>query len=419
MRTMPLRTLDPAAPPDDLAALDEAIGDARVVAIGESAHYYGESYRLRHRLLRYLVERHGFRAYAMETGFTEGARVRDWVGGAGDRLDEVLAHGITSLMGLWTPMRAHLRWMRSHGGVTFEGIDLGGSNASLLPGLDAVDDYLNHTDPAVRDIAATFAAASAFSAPAALAAYGQLTEAQRDTVAEGLADLERRLATGEGAAYDRAVRSLRLTTALATLARQMAAGDMATAMSTRDAAIADTVEWIAARNGRTVLAAHNGHVQRTPGVLPGMPPMTTAGQHLADRFGDDYLVIGMTTGAGEALHMGADFYTGTLFSPQPAPEPGSLDALMESHSDGDPFLTDLRSLSPEDTEAVRAASRQRFGAFYAGIDARAAYDLIVHLPRVTAAEPDEPAIACAPPEVRQAFAAWRTRPAGGNPTDGR
>ncbi|MBV8932074.1 MAG: erythromycin esterase family protein, partial [Kutzneria sp.] len=68
----PLRTLDPAAPLDDLAWLDEAVGDARVVAIGESAHYNHESYLLRHRLLRYLVERHGFTAYATESGFTEG-----------------------------------------------------------------------------------------------------------------------------------------------------------------------------------------------------------------------------------------------------------------------------------------------------------------------------------------------------------
>lgn len=67
----PLRTLDPDGPQEDLAWLDEAIGDARVVAIGENAHYNRESYRLRHRLMRYLVERHGFGAYAMESGFVE------------------------------------------------------------------------------------------------------------------------------------------------------------------------------------------------------------------------------------------------------------------------------------------------------------------------------------------------------------
>ncbi|MGH2887976.1 MAG: erythromycin esterase family protein, partial [Solirubrobacteraceae bacterium] len=68
----PLATLDPDAPLDDLDWLGEAVGDARVVAIGESAHYSREFLLLRHRLLRYLVERHGFGAYALESGFPEG-----------------------------------------------------------------------------------------------------------------------------------------------------------------------------------------------------------------------------------------------------------------------------------------------------------------------------------------------------------
>ena len=117
---IPLTTLDPTGPLDDLEWLDKAIGDSRVVAIGESAHYNREFYQLRHRLLRYLVERHGFSAYAMESGFIEGWLTDDWVRGgqdnAGDpeQLSDVMANGMTSLMGLWTQMRAHLEWMRQH-----------------------------------------------------------------------------------------------------------------------------------------------------------------------------------------------------------------------------------------------------------------------------------------------------------------
>src|ERR1700730_1056267 len=97
---MGLDTVDPAAPLVDLEWLDEAIGDARVVAIGESAHGNREFYQLRHRLLRYLVERHGFDAYALESGFVEGWRVNEWVHGGLDELDRILANGITFLMGL-------------------------------------------------------------------------------------------------------------------------------------------------------------------------------------------------------------------------------------------------------------------------------------------------------------------------------
>jgi Erythromycin esterase len=150
---MPLRSLDPAAPLDDLEWLDEAIGDARVVAIGESAHGTKEFYQLRHRLLRYLVERHGFDAYAMESGFVEGWGVNDWVHGGGDELSQVLATGITFLMGLVIQMRSHLEWMRDHNRsaarpVSFYGVDLPGSAVSLLPGIDAVIAYLGQADPA-------------------------------------------------------------------------------------------------------------------------------------------------------------------------------------------------------------------------------------------------------------------------------
>ena len=86
---MALRTLDPAAPLDDLDWLDEAIGDARVVAIGETAHGIREFYQLRHRLVRYLVERRRFDTYAMESGFVEGWRVNDWVHGGDDELSQV------------------------------------------------------------------------------------------------------------------------------------------------------------------------------------------------------------------------------------------------------------------------------------------------------------------------------------------
>jgi erythromycin esterase len=424
----PLRTLDPVGPLEDLDWLDEAIGDARVVAIGESAHYNAESYQLRHRLLRYLVERHGFSAYALENGFTEGWSTDAWVRGTTDteRLGQLMGNGMTSLMLLWSQMRAQLEWMRQHNRtaarpVGFYGIDLGGSNVSLLPGLDAVTDYLAEADPRfkvdsrLRETAAAFAPPSAFSAPAAVAAYGGLAPEAKDALTAGLAVLAARM-TGRrldylrrttADAYARALRSLHLTCTLDTVVRAMAGGDMQTGMLNRDAAIADTVEWILRKEDRIVLAAHNGHIQRWPGTLPGMPPATPMGMHLADRLGEDYLVIGTTTGTGHTLTTSADFYAGTLFSELEPPRPGSLDAVMAASHDG-PFATDLRRLSPADTSTVRAITQQRYGTFYADLSPLDAYDIIVHLPQVTAAEPDQDALAHSPDDVRKAFRQWKS-----------
>ncbi|MFI9227897.1 erythromycin esterase family protein [Streptomyces rimosus] len=425
-----LRTLDPAQPLDDLDWLDQVIGDARVVALGETAHYNGEFFQLRHRLLRYLVERHGFSAYAMESGCVESRQVDDWTrGGAGD-LGRVMANGMTSLMGLWTQMRSHLEWMREHNRTTparpvrFYGIDLPGSVVSLLPGLDAVMAYLEQADPdyradpEFRETARACAAPSSFSAPAALAAYGQLPCERRDALTAHLADLSERMAgrrldylrrtTAE--AYEWALRSLRITVTLDGMIREAARGNQQALVSHRDAAIADTVEWILRGEERIVLAAHNGHVQRVPLTLPGMPEATPMGMHLVDRLGADYRVIGATSGTGHVLNTGSDFYDGVLFTELEVPRPGSLDALMAASHDG-PFAVDLRRLSPADAALVRSATQQRtgIGTFYAEQCAMDAYDALIHLPHVTPAAPDPAALAHVPGEVREPFAAWQSR----------
>ncbi len=429
---IPLPTLDPTGPLDDLEWLDQAIGDARVVAIGESAHYNREFYQLRHRLLRYVVKRHGFSAYAMESGFVEGWLTNNWVRGSEDNADDpeqlsyVMANGMTSLMGLWTEMRTHLGWMWQHNRaasppVGFYGIDMPGSVVSLLPGLDAVITYLAEADPefhvapSIRETASAFAATSAFSAPATISAYGNLAPERKDALTASLADLTARMTARRVDylrrttvdAYERARRSLSLTVTLDAMLRELSRGNPHGMMLNRDATIADTVEWILRREDRIVLAAHNGHVQRYPVTIPGMPPVTTMGMHLADRLGKDYLVIGTTTATGQTLNTAPDFYTGKLVTElEEAPQPGSLDALMTASHDG-PFVTDLRRLSPANIRTVQTVFRQRGGNVYSDVSPLDAYDMIVHLPHVTPAEPDRAALAYAPRDVQEAFSRWK------------
>lgn len=77
---VPLHTVDPTADDDsDLAVLRQVIGDARVVGLGESAHFVSEFYRLRDRVLRYLVRELEFSAFVLESGLPEGLGVDDWV----------------------------------------------------------------------------------------------------------------------------------------------------------------------------------------------------------------------------------------------------------------------------------------------------------------------------------------------------
>ena len=71
-RAAPLASADPAAPLDDLEPLRRSVGDAQVVGLGESVHGAAELTTLKHRTLRLLVERMGFRTVAWEEDWTTG-----------------------------------------------------------------------------------------------------------------------------------------------------------------------------------------------------------------------------------------------------------------------------------------------------------------------------------------------------------
>ncbi|NYH78515.1 erythromycin esterase-like protein [Actinopolyspora biskrensis] len=79
--TTELRTLDPDADDADLEVLREVVGRARVVFLGESAHFTAEFNRIRDRVLRFLVRRMGFSALVLESGLPEGLAVGRWVRG--------------------------------------------------------------------------------------------------------------------------------------------------------------------------------------------------------------------------------------------------------------------------------------------------------------------------------------------------
>ena len=141
---VPLDTVDPAASLRDLAPLRRAIGDAEIVGLGESTHGAAEAITLKHRVLRLLVERMGFRSIAWEEDWTTGLQIDQYIRTGTGNLDTLMRQ----MSPQWQSRQVAdvLAWLRDYNAgradkVRFEYYLLGAL------AYDAVDAYVARTAP--------------------------------------------------------------------------------------------------------------------------------------------------------------------------------------------------------------------------------------------------------------------------------
>lgn len=126
----PLTSVQPGRPYPDLTAFGEAVGNARLVSLGEASHGSREIFQMKHRLFEYLVREKGFTVFAIEANWPESEALDRYIKtGEGDP-----RAGLKALY-VW-PWRteevlALIEWMRAfnqapgdHPILTFTGFDM-------------------------------------------------------------------------------------------------------------------------------------------------------------------------------------------------------------------------------------------------------------------------------------------------------
>lgn len=381
-----LTELELAAPLADLAPLAGIAGGARVVALGESSHHVQEFYQVRHRMLRYLVERCGHTVVALEAPFTEGRALAQWVDGGPGRVADAVDHSIPLTLGDVPELHEVLAWLRTHNrtpGTTpvhYAGTDLPGSIGSPLPALERITEYLRTHDrralPALERATALVRRFHHTDSLAALAAYPALAEVERDALTAALAELTARMQRSVGhddAEHALVSHHLRGAWLLDQFHRSLLADGMASASTFRDLYQAESVlRLLAADPGaRVVLAAHNWHIQRTP-VHEDGEALLPAGYHLAAALGDDYRAIGVTCRGGHTAVADGDRF---LF--REAPLPPAPEDTVEAAFPGDTVwaLADVRAASEAvtDTDEYR---RARMADYFCDQPAFHAFDAV-------------------------------------------
>jgi protein-L-isoaspartate(D-aspartate) O-methyltransferase len=172
-------------------ALVERMAGARVVLLGEATHGTGEFYRMRARITRELIERHGFNFVAVEADWPDAARVDDYVLGGRPRSKVEFTPFARFPTWMWRneEVRTFVSWLRQHNlderdsraRVGFHGLDL----YSMFTSIAAVLAYLDDVDPTAARVAR--------------ARYGTLTPWEKDPTAYGRAVLVGGYQSSEGA----------------------------------------------------------------------------------------------------------------------------------------------------------------------------------------------------------------------------
>ncbi len=382
----------------DVARVAELIGDAKIVAIGENNHHIHEFGALRDRLLRHLVEQHGFRVLGFESGFPEGRIVDEWLRGAPGDVADVGRDGFTFSLGDSPEAHEMLLWLRERGDVRFSGLDVPSSGGSPLPSLHAVREYLTAVDiDAVHladdAIAATgkYAAISSAEAPGNYAALGA---SDRDTATAKLGRLVAHLtalrpvyrgragAEAQAIAEHHADGALRLDAYLGEIAEMMAGTAPAMQGGSRDAYLASSVRHLRRSHGegsKIVVMLHNGHLQRVP--FSPMPGLTapSAGTHLADEFGDDYFALALTAVTGKTTGLAPDPAGRLGFrvfeQALDTPDEGSVESELTG-----PSLVDLRA---NRAKGITGPGSIRHAHVFSPVDVVAAFDALICLPEST------------------------------------
>jgi len=312
-----LETVEPGGSDEDLGFLREAIGTARIVALGEATHGTHEFYTVKDRIFRFLVEEMGFRAIAFEMGAAEAFVVNRYVQtGAGARDAEEALRTLQMFLASNREMVALVEWMRAYNldlpeeeKLSFLGFDM----QSPFAALQYVVSYLREAAPGEADgLAARLDCLLGFiyrhneyKAAALAASNGRpvdWTDCGRElqSVADWMEENRSTLvAETSDSAFERARYCLQVARQGEAFMTRYALSD---AIYERDRDMADNVDALLRLCGdssKIVVWAHNSHVMGVGGF--------GFGTLLRERHGDDLVVCGFALYEGTSHCQGARF----------------------------------------------------------------------------------------------------------------
>jgi len=409
----PLKTAEPTGADEDLEPLQQLVGNATLVGLGEQTHGTHEFFTMKLRILEFLVKHLGFTTFALENGWDEARLIDQYVlTGQGNLTDLLHADLYTT----WQVQEFHdlIAWIRAYDAdpahstkVHFAGIDC--SNISQAA-FDEVTNYVRGVDPqqtnliqalytGIRPTSTTpvFVDSSGFTVlPQATKEHYQDNAQQVYTLLQAHQAAYESLSSKE--AYALALQSAHVIQQYTKLGVLIAPFTSLPSSHPgyiyRDTCMAENVAWLHDHTGgsaKIVLSAHNSHIANTT-PFAGLNEHNLGGL-LRQHYKQQYLTIGTSffQGSFNAFTQGVTSYT---VGPPPV---GSYDDVLGSV--GLPlYLLDIRQIpvGPVMNWVQGPAKLRQIGisfdpthekSFFVLGSLHQWFDAIIHFQKITASRP--------------------------------
>lgn len=385
-----LAGLDASAASSDLDAFGVLVGDARYVGLGESIHTSGGFYRMKERLIRYLIEQQGHRWVGIESPWEDVEALDHYVRTCDGDPATILP---ASVFAVWSgeALLDLVRWMcdwnrrRPNDPVGFFGFDVQqpGQDRSGLNQLFSDLGLLE--DPLWTDVQFCYTRFQGFFDPVVVEQCVAAFERTSAFVEANAADLTSRFGK------DRLLRARLWLVGWSAHQQQMGLPRPQSSIA-RDRAMADAFELQRQRllgSSKAALWAHNVHLIRDGrdiGQWQGM------GHHLASRWGDQYRIVGLY-----ASEIHVDWWTNACGGPVLVPPADSLEERLERS--GEAYLMVDVSRLASDHPLLPGCTQMRFGTSTRSAVPSDHMDLAVYLQHSEAMEPVPASRSCNPKQA--------------------
>jgi erythromycin esterase len=353
---IPLRTVAPGGSDSDLAPLEQLVGQASIVGLGEETHGTHEFFDLKARLAEFLISHMSFTTFIMENNWGTSQRIDAYINGGPGNIGAVMQ---ANLFGSWQTQeyRGLLEWMRAYNAdlahatkIHFLGMDI---QAVRQSDFDAVEQYMQKVDPQqATQVQNLYAPIIADSLPNPYPTYEQLeasVKQQYQDQAQQVYDLLQArkpedVRQSSPQDFEFALQNARIIAQFTTYLNSAAQDEALARYYQRDTFMAENVAWFhdhgAGSTPKMIVWAHDLHIANDTSY-----PTTDGrnmGGELRARYQSSYLTIGATLyqGAYRIYH-----YPQTFAQHISPPKPDTYNYTL-GQADLPLYLLDLRAIPP-------------------------------------------------------------------------